>query len=162
MKQFVAIGSVVFLTLGFVTFASLPTSVVAQEYERGHAEDDLFGDDAYDNGLYEAPYEDDYDTYGYDGDYNYELYDERYDDFNNADELYEDGYTQLYDGYDRDRGWGAEDRDWWENHPYYNEDEWYDPTDWFDGNNYELDEDAYETYRGNGYGVDEDEGVYEY
>ena len=37
----------------------------------------------------------------------------------------------------------VENEQWWENSPYYNEDEAYDPTDWFDGNNYEYDYSGY-------------------
>lgn len=40
------------------------------------------------------------------------------------------------------------DKAWWEGHPDYNEDEWYDPTDWFDANNYEFDREAYEQVQG--------------
>jgi hypothetical protein len=39
---------------------------------------------------------------------------------------------------------------WWEDSPYYNEDEWYDPTDWFDSNNYERNERATQQRRSSG------------
>lgn len=47
---------------------------------------------------------------------------------------YYDGYDYGNDYYD-DSGFDSDyDDEWWEDSPYYSEEEWYDPSDWFDGN----------------------------
>lgn len=70
-----------------------------------------------------------------------DLDDDLYDDLMD-DDPYEDGYTAPYGWNGANRGWGDTEADWWENHPYYNEDAWDDSTAWFDGNNYELEEET--------------------
>jgi hypothetical protein len=127
MKRFLATSLVVLAAFGLAAFVSPPTNVIAQEYYRDFDDDDL--DDDLDDGLY-----DDLDDGLYD-DLDDDLDDDFDDDFDDDlmdDDLYE---SRRWNG--RGRYWSNE-ADWWENHPYYNEDAWDNSTDWFDGNNYEF------------------------
>lgn len=112
-----AVGTLVaFTALGSLTLRSLPLQ----------AEDT--GTQPYDDSFYGDEYAGDNDEYNY-GDFGYDDWDSAYED----DDSYDYPYTTT------DATSGGNNDAWWENSPYYNEDEWYDPTGWFDGNNYEYD-----------------------